>query len=117
MKLIHTCIALIIAGALAPAIASPQQPAPPATQHERAKEPESVRGVIASVNTSTKTLVVKTNADSEMTFSVSPETEIVGAEKGEEGLATKAGTIVTVTYTVHGTANVAVKIEVEPKKD
>jgi hypothetical protein len=52
-----------------------------------------------------------------MTFSYSPETEIVGADKGAEGLATKAGTIVTVTYTVHGTANVAVKIEVEPKKN
>ena len=115
MKLIHLCIGLMIAIALTPVAASPQQPTPPATQHERAKEPDPVKGEIVSVDTSTKTLVVKTAPDSDMKFSYSEETEIVGANKGTEGLATKAGTIVTVTYTVHGTANVAVKIEIEPK--
>jgi hypothetical protein len=115
MKMIHLCMALMIGGALTPVAASPQQPAPPATQHERAKDPDPVKGEIVSVNTSTKTLIIKTAPDSDMTFSYSGETEIVGADKGTEGLATKAGTIVTVTYTVHGTANVAIKIVVEPK--
>jgi hypothetical protein len=116
MKLIHACIGLMIAGTLTPAMASPQQPAPPATQHERAKDPDPVTGEIVSVNTNDKTLVVKSGGDNDIKFSYSEETEIVGADKGTEGLATKAGTMVTVTYTVHGTANVAVKIEVLPKK-
>jgi len=116
MKLIHTCIALIIAGGLAPVVASAQQPAPPATQHERAKDPDPVTGEIVAVDTNTKTLIVKSGGENDIKFSYSEETEIVGADKGAEGLAAKAGTNVTVTYTVHGTANVAVKIEVLPKK-
>ena len=62
-----------------------------------------------------KTLIVKSAPGSEMKFSYSDETEIVGAEKGPSGLATSSGTIVTVTYDVHGTANIALKIEVKPK--
>ena len=116
MKLIHTCIALIIAGGLAPVVASAQQPAPPATQHERAKDPDPVTGEIVAVDTNTKTFIVKSGGENDIKFSYSEETEIVGADKGAEGLAAKAGTNVTVTYTVHGTANVAVKIEVLPKK-
>jgi len=116
MKLIHTCIALIIAGGLAPVVASAQQPAPPATQHERAKDPDPVTGEIVAVDTNTKTLIVKSGGENDIKFSYSEETEIVGSDKGAEGLAAKAGTNVTVTYTVHGTANVAVKIEVLPKK-
>ena len=46
---------------------------------------------------------MKTTADTEMKFSYSDETEIVGGEKGPAGLATSTGTIVTVTYGVHGT--------------
>jgi hypothetical protein len=114
MKLIHTCMALMIAGAITPAVAAAQQPAPPAAQHERAKDPDPVTGNILSVDTNSKTLIIK-SGDSDIKFSYSEETEIVGADTGSEGLATKAGTPVTVTYTVHGTANVAVRIEVLPK--
>lgn len=117
MKLIHTCIALSLAGALsAVPVAAQQQPAPPAADHARAKTPEPVTGEILSVDDKTKTIVVKTTPDSEMKFSYSEETEIVGGEKGPAGLATSTGTIVTVTYGVHGTTNVAIKIEVKAKK-
>ena len=117
MNLIQTCSAFAIAAALA--IGAPaaiaRQSQPPA-ENARAKPPEPVTGEILSLNTGTKTLVVKTAADTEMKFTYSGETEIVGADKGTEGLATKAGSIVTVTYNVHGTANVAIKIEVKPKQ-
>lgn len=116
MNLIHTCIALSLAGLLGPASIAAQQPTPPATQHERAKAPEPVTGEILSVDADAKTIVVKTTSDTEMKFTYSDETEIVGGEKGPAGLATSTGSIVTVTYDVHGTANVALKIEVKPKQ-
>jgi hypothetical protein len=48
-------------------------------------------------------------------FSYSEKTVITGAEKIVSGLA-GAGTEVTVTYDSHGTAKVATRIEVKPKK-
>jgi hypothetical protein len=116
MNLIHTCIALSLTVALSPAAFAAQQQAPPKAEHARAKTPEPVTGEILSVDDKTKTIVVKTTADTEMKFSYSEETEIVGGDKGPAGLATSAGTMVTITYNVHGTANVAIKIEVKPNK-
>ena len=115
MKSMHVCIALVAASVISvvPASATQQPQQPPSEQ--RAKSPEPVTGEIVSINTETKTLVVRTAPDSDMKFTYSEETEIVGADKGAEGLATKTGSIVTVTYDVHGTANVALKIEVKPK--
>jgi len=116
MNLMHACIALVATSviAVAPATATQQPQQPPSEQ--RAKSPDPVTGEIVSINTETKTLVVKTTPDSDMKFTFSEETEIVGADKGTEGLATKTGSIVTVTYDVHGTANIALKIEVKPKQ-
>jgi len=116
MNLMHACIALVATSVIAavPATAAQQPQQPPSEQ--RAKSPEPVTGEIVSINTETKTLVVKTTPDSDMKFTFSEETEIVGADKGTEGLATKTGSIVTVTYDVHGTANIALKIEVKPKQ-
>ena len=117
MKVIHTCIALSLAAAMvSSATVSAQQPAPAASEHARAQTPEPVTGEVLAVDDKAKTLVVKTTADTEMKFSYSDKTEIVGGEKGPAGLATSTGTIVTVTYGVHGTTNVAVKIEVKPKQ-
>ena len=116
MKMIHACMAFVATVAISVApVAAAQQPQRPPTE-ERAKSPEPVTGEVVSINTETKTLVVKTTPDSDMKFSYSDETEIVGADKGAAGLATKTGSIVTVTYDVHGTANIALKIEVKPKQ-
>ena len=116
MKLIHTCIALSLTGMVSSATVTAQQPAPPAGEHARAQTPEPVTGELLSVDDKAKSIVVKATADTEMKFSYSPETEIVGGEKGPAALATSTGAIVTVTYGVHGTTNVAVKIEVKPKR-
>lgn len=115
MKLMRMCIALVGATLIASPMAAAQQPQQPPSE-QRAKSPEPVTGEIVSINTETKTLVVKTTPDSDMKFTFSEETEIVGADKGTEGLATKTGSVVTVTYDVHGTANIALKIEVKPKQ-
>jgi hypothetical protein len=117
MNLIHVCMALSLVGALStsPVLAQQQQQRPKAGQ-ETAQAPEPVTGEILAVDDKAKTIVVKTTPDTEMKFSYSDETVIVGGEKGPAGLATSTGTIVTVTYGVHGTTNVAVKIEIKPKK-
>jgi hypothetical protein len=116
MKFMHACIGLVAASLLSvvPAVADQQPQQTPGEQ--RAKSPEPVTGEIVSVNTETKTLIVKTTPDSDMKFTYSEDTQIVGADKGAEGLATKTGSLATVTYDVHGTANVALKIEVKPKQ-
>jgi hypothetical protein len=116
MNVLRACMAVTAACFLFTGAAAAQQPPQEKHQHERAKTPEPVTGELLSLNTDTKTLVIKTTADTEMKFTFSENTEIVGADKGVSGLATSHGTTVTVTYDVHGTANIATKIEVMPKK-
>jgi hypothetical protein len=117
MNLIQRCIALGLAATLSPvAVVAAQQP-PRATPGEqaRAKDPEPVTGELAGIDAKAKTIAIKTAGDTEMKFSYSEDTVIVGADKGVEGLAATTGTVVTVTYDVHGTANIATRIEVKPK--
>ena len=85
-------------------------------QQAREKAPEPVTGALVSIDTDSKTLVVRAAENTETKFSFSEDTQIVGAEKGASGLATASGATVTVTYQIHGTANVATKIEVIKKK-
>ena len=114
MNLIQTCMALMIAAAMAgSAPVAAQQSTPPAGQAP-AKKTEPVTGEMVSLNTSTRTLIVKTAPETDMKFTYSDDTVIVGVEKGVEGLIGKPGSVVTVTYDEHGTANIALKIEVKP---
>jgi hypothetical protein len=115
MNVRRACTTLITASFLFTGVASALPFGQEQQKQERPKTPEPVTGELLSLNTDTKTLVVKTG-DSEMKFSFSEETVIVGAEKGASGLATVSGATVTVTYDTHGTANVATKIEVKPKQ-
>ena len=85
-------------------------------QQSQPKTPEPVTGELVSVDPDKRTIVVRTADEAEMKFSFSAQTEIIGADKGAAGLATTKNATVTVTYNVHGTANVATKIEVLPKK-
>ena len=100
-----------------PAVA--QRPSPEAgqpQQKEKEKPPAPLVGELVSVDVSARTFAIKTAAEGEVKFSYSEATEIIGAEKGASGLAAKPGTEVTVTYDMHGTAKVATRIEVGPKK-
>jgi hypothetical protein len=116
MKVLRTCAAVALAGFMSIGTIAAQQPTTPPGEQERAKTPEPVTGELVSITDETKTLVVQTSADKQMTFTYSDQTEIVGADKGAEGLATAKGATVTVHYTMRGTSNVAAKIEVKPKQ-
>ena len=116
MNVCRACTAVAIASFLFTGTASALPLAQAPKQQAPEKAPEPVTGQLLSLDTNSKSLVIKTTGDTEMKFSFSEQTEVVGAEKGAAGLATVAGATVTVTYDVHGTANIATKIEVKPKK-
>ena len=87
----------------------------PSPEVEQKKETPPVTGELVSVDESAKTLAIKTASEGEVKFSYTDKTEIVGADKIASGLA-GVGTEVTVHYDSHGTAKVATRIEVRPKK-
>ena len=87
---------------------------------EPQQKPESralltVTGELVSVNADTHTIRVRKSDNNEMEFSYSPETEVLGADKGMSGLATLRGSEVTVHYSFHGKTYTAEKIEVKAK--
>jgi len=101
---------LLITGAMStfaqdPGGARPQQPAATVAS-----------GELVKIDTSAKTIVIKTEADPQMQFSYTDTTKVTGADKGVAGLATMTGSSVTIHYTKKGQDNVATEIEVQAKK-
>ena len=92
-----------------------QKPSPEVEQQKKEKPPAPMTGELVTVDESAKTFAIKTASEGEVKFSYSEKTVITGADKMVSGLA-GAGTQVTVTYDSHGTAKVATRIEVLPKK-
>jgi hypothetical protein len=99
----------------APVAARQNPPAPSGAQSPRETPPAPLTGEVVSVDEKAKTLSIKTASEGEVKFSYTDQTVIEGADKGAQGLVA-TGTEVTVTYDSHGTARVATKIEVRPKK-
>jgi uncharacterized protein YdbL (DUF1318 family) len=73
-------------------------------------------GELVKIDTSAKTIVIKTESDPQMQFSYTDATKITGADKGVAGLATMTGSSLTIRYTKKGEDNVATEIVVQPKK-
>ncbi len=73
-------------------------------------------GELVKIDTSAKTIVLKTESDPQMQFSYTDATKVTGAKEGVAGLATMTGSSLTVRYTKKGQDNVATEIEVQPKK-
>jgi hypothetical protein len=73
-------------------------------------------GELVKIDTSAKTIVIKTEAEPEMQFTYTDATKVTGADKGVAGLATMTGSSVTIRYTKKGQDNVATEIQVQPKK-
>lgn len=103
-------ITMIVGMSITAGSALAQKPSPGQKQ-----ETTPVTGQLLSVDESAKTLAVKTSTEGEVKFSYTDKTVIVGAEKIASGLA-GTGSEVTVHYDSHGTAKVATRIEVRPKK-
>lgn len=88
-------------------------PAPRPMQDTEAKK-ETATGTLTKVDADKKTLSVKSADGAETTFSYDATTEITGDKKGEQGLATAEGSMVTVHYSTVGAKKTASKIEVRP---
>jgi hypothetical protein len=93
--------------------AAPASPSPAAQAGAQAKpETQTASGELLSVDSKASTLTVKT-ASAEMTFKYDDATKISGATKGVSGLATMAGSQVTVSYKKDGASNIATSIDVK----
>ena len=89
---------------------------PPSEIEQQRKEnpPAPMTGELVTVDEDAKTLAIKTS-EGEVKFSYTDKTEIIGADKVASALA-GVGTEATVHYDSHGTAKVATRIEIRPKK-
>jgi hypothetical protein len=85
-------------------------------QVEKPKDPLPATGEFIALDDQAKTLSIRTDAGTEMKFSYTEKTEVIGALKDLSDLAKMNGPRLTVTYGSHGTAHTATKIEVLPKK-
>jgi hypothetical protein len=83
----------------------------------RAQEPTvaTAQGQLVKVDPAAKMLSITTTQGSQMQFVYTADTKVVGADEGVEGLATKAGTDVTVHFVKKGTDNVATEIDIHAK--
>jgi len=101
-----------------------EQPATPPAPDTSAQAPaaatadhaQKLSGELLSVDPTTKMLTIKSDDGRESKFSYNDQTVISGVKEQAAGLATAAGSKVTVEYTGSGDSMVATKIKVTPKK-
>ena len=101
-----------------------EQPATPPAPDTSAQAPaaatadhaQKLSGELLSVDPTTKMLTIKSDDGRESKFSYNDQTVISGVKEQAAGLATAAGSKVTVEYTGSGDSMVATKIKVTQKK-
>jgi Cu/Ag efflux protein CusF len=100
-----------------------EQPSTPPASDPNAQSPSAsashamkMSGELLSVDPTTKMLTIKSDDGRESKFSYNDQTVISGVKEQAAGLATAAGSKVTVEYTGSGDSMVATKIKVTPKK-
>jgi hypothetical protein len=106
MKTISKCLVLVMVLS-ATAVFAGQATAPPQAQAEKAFE-----GALVKVDTAAKMLTAKAADNKEWQFAYTDQTQIMGPEKTIQGLASKAGAKLKITYRVAEGVNHATRIEV-----
>lgn len=92
-----------------------QTPSPSPSSQAEAKD-QMAMGELMRVDTKNQNLTIKSTTGTEMSFRFTAMTKVTGATGGVAGLATQAGTQVTVHYTKEGSDSVASSIDVSAKK-
>lgn len=108
-----TTLACAFLGSTAVSVEAGQVASSPAgvSAQAAAQETSSAQGELVDVNATARTLSIKTTT-STMEFRYDDQTKVTGAQKGVAGLATMAGTPVTIQYRKDGSTNHALTIEV-----
>jgi hypothetical protein len=132
-KVLTFVTALALSAGLAQLAAAQNPPSPPPPTEQPATPPapdtsaqapaaatadhaQKLSGELLSVDPTTKMLTIKSDDGRESKFSYNDQTVISGVKEQAAGLATAAGSKVTVEYTGSGDSMVATKIKVTPKK-
>ena len=80
-----------------------------------AQEPSIAQGQLLKVDANAKTVAIRTVEGTQMQFSYTDDTKVTGAGESVAGLATMAGTDVTVHFIKKQQDSVATQIEVRKK--
>lgn len=89
----------------------PAPVAPMPTDAPSAKS-QTVKGELVSVDDAAKSITIKDEQGAEQKFAYDDKTDVSGAREGVAGLATRAGSKVTVKFTDGAAGKLATKIEV-----
>jgi len=92
-----------------------QEPRNPPAQAQ-AQEAKTAQGQLMRVDTEARTLSIQAAQGSPLVFRYTPDTKVIGADKGVAGLATMSGASVTVQYVLQDKDNVATQIEIRAKQ-
>jgi hypothetical protein len=76
------------------------------------QQEQSLEGELVSIDNTAKVLVMKGADAKEMRFAFTDKTQVVGAEKGIQGLAGQAGTRLKINFQRAGETLTATRIEV-----
>jgi hypothetical protein len=98
-----------------PARPDPAQPptaAPMPSDSAQSAKSQTVKGELVSVDDVAKSITIKDDKGAEQKFTYDDKTDVSGAREGVAGLATRAGSKVTVKFTEGAAGKLATKIEV-----
>ncbi len=93
----------------------PQRPMPMPETEEPARA-ETITGELLEIDPDSMTLTIRTADETELRFSYTPQTVVVGSQEGIAGLATSEGTLVTVHYEETGGTRTATRIDVDERR-
>jgi hypothetical protein len=99
-----------------PPAQTPPAATAPAAAGERAAKADKAMGELVKVDAVAKKITIKSATGVETDYAYTDATEVAGGEEGVAGLATKAGTKVTVHFKSDMGTKTATKIEVDDKK-
>jgi hypothetical protein len=92
---------------------SPSSPtAAPMPSDTASAKSQTVKGELVSVDDVAKSITIKDDKGAEQKFTYDDKTDVSGAREGVAGLATRAGSKVTVKFTDGAAGKLATKIEV-----
>ena len=97
-------------------LAQDQRPAPAPQEQQAPAKSMTVQGELVKVDADAKTITVKATDGSEVQFTYNDKTEVKGAGESVAGLATQAGSKVSVDFTTEGSKKIATRIEVQSKQ-